>query len=313
MSNLAKEVSGRVLITHTDLDGLGCAIVYNKCFPGVVNNFVNYDKVNSVVNQTMSKFPNTPIMISDMSVSSETLAEEMDKRGKVELIDHHHTAEWLSKYEWALVNTTKSASMIMYEVMSTRFNIEDLLPLVTLIDNYDTWGGGPGPNSSAKRLNRLLGIYGIPRFYDRFYNKPSPKLNKTEELLLEIEEEKIDEFVKDVIKSASLAKDTNGNDYALISVDRYISEACHEVLKEFKDIEFVMAIDFVKNKVSLRGRGKINLGEMAKQMGGGGHKQAAGFQIKHGSQIRMLMACEGRCPVTERLEAIIKDVSQKGL
>jgi oligoribonuclease NrnB/cAMP/cGMP phosphodiesterase (DHH superfamily) len=307
--NLAKELSGRLLITHTDLDGVGCAIVYNKCFPGVANHFANYDGIDEMVTDLLASVPHdTPIMMSDLSIKTNELADRLQERGNFELVDHHPTAKWLMEgYQWALVNTEKSATMLMYEVMSTRFNIEDLLPLVTLVNNYDTWGGGAGPSEDAKALNRLLGILGIPRFLSRFLENSSVKLTDSEKLLLQLKEEEITKFISDVVKSASVSKDAGGNTYAMIAIDRFISEACHAVLEKYQNIEYVMAVDFIGNKVSLRGRGNLDLGKMAKNIGGGGHKQSAGFPIQHGSQLRMVLACQGTCPVTENLKSIIRD------
>jgi len=313
MSKLEKELTGRVLITHKDLDGLGCAIVYNKCFPGAVTNFSDYAEVNDVVKDLLETLPSkTPIMMSDLSLSDDSLCEEVDKRGNFELIDHHATAKWMAeKFEWALVDITKSATQLMFEVMSTRFMIEDLKPLVTLVNNYDTWGGGAGPSQEALKLNRLLSIYGIPRFFERFLANPSVKLTDTEEMLLEMREEEIKRYIASAVVSASVSKDAGGNTYAMIAIDRFISEACHEVLNHYPEIEYVMAVDFLANKVSLRGRGKLDLGKMARAVGGGGHRQSAGFPIQHGSQLRMVLACQGKCPVTDRLEDIIKSYDSK--
>ena len=307
--DLYNELSKRVLITHTDLDGIGCALVFNKCFPDVKNYFVSYREADKVTREVIKNDDTTSVMMSDMSLSDKELLETVNKRGNFEMIDHHITAKWIAeKYEWSLVDTSKSATMLMYEVMSTRFNIQDMLPLVELIDDYDTWGRGKGPSDEAKNLNRLLGIYGLDRFFRRFLNKSTTKLDKTEKLLLELEEEKIQDFIKAAVKSASISTDAMGNKYAMIVTDRYISETCNAVLAYYKEIEYVMSINFVANEVSLRGRGNINLGEMARGVGGGGHRQSAGFQIKHGSQLRMVLACQGSCPVTEQLKTIIKEM-----
>jgi oligoribonuclease NrnB/cAMP/cGMP phosphodiesterase (DHH superfamily) len=307
MSNLAKELTGRVLITHKDLDGLGCAVVYNKCFPGVANHFADYGEVNEVVRTIIDTVPaSTSIMLSDLSISNDELCDSINSRGKFEMIDHHPTAKWLGeKYKWALVDTSKSATATMYEVMSTRFNISDLAPFVKLVNNYDTWGGGAGPAPDALNLNRLLGIYGIARFFERFLLNTDINLTDTEKLLLELKEEEIAKYMSSVVNSATVSKDAGGNKYAMIAIDRFISEACNKVLDALPEIEYVMAVDFINNKVSLRGKGNVHMGNMAKAIGGGGHKQSAGFTIQHGSHLRMVLACQGKCPVTDRLESII--------
>lgn len=299
--------AGRTLVTHNDLDGVGCAIVYNKCFPGSFTKFSDYAEIEELIKQLIDG-SDIPIMLSDLSIKSEELCEKINKRGSFEMIDHHPTSKWIAeKYTWALVDTKKSATMLMYEVMATRFEIVDLLPLVKLIDNYDMWGGGKGPSKDALNINRLLGVYGVARFFGKFMDNPSVKLNSTDKLLLELKETEIQNYMEIVAKSAALSLDAQGNKYAMITVDRHISEACNRVLAEHEEIEYVMAIDFIANKVSLRGRGGLDLGMMAKSVGGGGHKQSAGFPIQHGSQLRMVLACQGECPVTERLEAIIND------
>lgn len=303
----------RVLVTHNDLDGVGCSIVYNKCFPGVLNNFTNYSDVNHVVQSIIeNNRDNLPIMLSDLSISNDDLCEALDKRGNFEMIDHHPTAKWMSeKYEWALVDTTKSATQLMFEVMKTRFNIDDLEPFVTLVNNYDTWGGGAGPSPAAIKLNRLLGVYGVDRFFNRFMINHSTKLTETEELLLELKDEEIERYMAAVVDSVTISKDPQGNKYAMIAIDRFISESCNKVLKAYPDAEYVMAVDFINSKVSLRGRGNVNLGQMAKAIGGGGHKQSAGFSIQHGSHLRMILACQGKCPVTDRLESIISNFGKE--
>ena len=301
----------RILITHTDLDGVGCALVYLKCFPGAMIKFTDYDSVEDEVMKVMS-IKDASIMLSDLSIKDKKLIKELDERGNFEMVDHHPTAKWIAnKYPWALVDTKKSATMLMYELMSQKFIIKDLLPLVTVIDNYDMWGYGEGPTKEAIDLNRLLGIYRIGRFLDKFIFNSSPKPDKVDTMLLEIREEEINEYLLSVVKSASISVDAGGHRYAMITADRYVSEACHAVLKSFLDIDYVMSIDFINNKVSLRGRrGKVDLGMMAKEVGGGGHKQSAGFPIKHGSQLRMVLQCNGKCIVTEKLEAIINELQK---
>lgn len=310
-AKLQPVVGGRVLVTHNDLDGAGCAIIYSKCFPVAIIHSTDYADVNRLVDEIVNKIDeDTHIMISDMSISDNKLADKLDERGHVELIDHHPTAKWLDKYPWALVDTTKSATWLMYDVMSTRFQIEDLKPFVDLVNDYDTWGGGKGPSKEAIRLNRLLSIYGYSRFLTRFMDSCSIKLTDAESLMLELKEEEIQRYIRAAVHSASLATDAQGNIYAMISVDRYISESCSRVLSSFKEVEYVMAVDFINNKVSLRGRGNLDLGKMAKDVGGGGHRKSAGFPIAHGSQLRMILTCQGKCPVTDRLEEVIKSYGE---
>ena len=94
------------LFTHTDLDGIGCAILAYLAFgrENVDVEFCNYDDVDEKVrnlivdHSTVSEYDR--IYITDISVREE-VAQIIDTwidRDKIWLFDHHGTAMWLNKY-----------------------------------------------------------------------------------------------------------------------------------------------------------------------------------------------------------------------
>jgi oligoribonuclease NrnB/cAMP/cGMP phosphodiesterase (DHH superfamily) len=290
----------RILITHTDLDGVTCAVLYAKCFPGTQVYFVEYDQVNEIVMQLVAEDMDTPIMISDMSVN-EDIAELLNVRGNVDLVDHHPTAKWLSvQYPWALCDISFSASHAMYRLLSEKFNIQDYKDLADIADDYDTWGHDTEPKPVSKDLTRLLGLLGQVRFFQRFLQIPSVTLSDTEIALIQLDTEWEQQYINDSLAQVSVAEDAEGNKYGLLAADRYVSVVCHEILKAIPELEYVLSLDFRKDKASVRSRGKVDVGAMAKSLGGGGHKKAAGFPLQQTTP-HIFFSCGGKCEYTDRL------------
>lgn len=288
----------RVLFTHTDLDGVGCAVIYAKCFPQVEVYFVDYNEVNETIMDFIVKnHQDMPhIMITDMSVNDD-VATLLNETGKVDLVDHHGTAKWLmDKYPWAYVSTDNCATKLLYDILSQTHHIEDYEPFVELVDNYDTWGHGTQPTEQAKDLSRLLYIIGKERFYKRFVLQATTHLSDVEESFLQIDKEKESQYINESIALCNILEDAQGYTYALLAADQYVSNVGHAVLQHYPDIEYVIMLDFRNEKASLRGRGNVDLGVMCKQIGGGGHKKAAGFPMSQ-SAVKLFLSCDPEtCP-----------------
>jgi oligoribonuclease NrnB/cAMP/cGMP phosphodiesterase (DHH superfamily) len=291
--NLTQE--RRILVTHTDLDGLGCAVVYGKCFPNAEVHFVDYDDVNEVVMQLLVDVqdvsPKPHIMITDMSVN-EYVAELLDSYGRVDLVDHHGTAKWMmDKYSWAYVNTDNCATQLLHSILSHTHHLDDLEHFVSVVDNYDTWGHGTQPTEEAHKLARLARILNHERFYKRFLLITDMHLSDVEEAILQIDQEKETQYIDESIHMVEMLVDPRGYRYGLLAVDRYTSTTGNAILQHYPELEYVLMLDFRRDKASLRGRGNIDLGEMCKLVGGGGHRRAAGFPMSQ-SASKLFLACD---------------------
>ena len=98
------------LFTHTDLDGVGCAILAYLAFgkENVAVEYCDYDDIDLRVSQFFIK--GNPekydkVFITDISIN-ENLAVAIDryaKSGLWQLFDHHQTALELNKYDWCNV------------------------------------------------------------------------------------------------------------------------------------------------------------------------------------------------------------------
>ena len=96
---------------HTDLDGVGCAILAYLAFgrENVDVEYCNYNDVDGKIREFY--LCGTPeeydaVYITDISVDEEVAAEinELVIAGQNwKLFDHHATALWLNRHEWSEV------------------------------------------------------------------------------------------------------------------------------------------------------------------------------------------------------------------
>jgi len=272
----------RVLITHNDLDGIGCAILFAKCFPDAAIVTTDYSRVNEVVEELLNREEDIDILISDISVN-EAMAERLDKHGKVGLLDHHDTAKWLSeKYHWAHVDSSKCGTRMVYEMFSQRFHLEDYAKFVDLVEDWDLWGQATGkdePGKDAVKLELLFGFLGHSRFFNMMVS--SPEVPEKYREVVEILWEKFYNYAEESIKLTQIHK-KDGYKFGICIAERYKSLVGHVLVKEL-DLEYVILLDPRRGQGSLRGKGNIHLGWLAKQAGGGGHRKAAGFPLGNNS------------------------------
>lgn len=286
------------LFTHTDLDGIGCGIVAAYAFKDLDIEYCNYDEIDNKVSKFIKEesFKYDKVFITDISVS-ENVAKEIEEYIPqiTKLIDHHATAKWLNKYSWASVNDLEpsfysseeqmksSGTSLFYKYLLNNYSIKDisLIQFVEKVRRYDTWEWSTKfDDLHAKKLNDLLYIIGRDKFIERFKENPSIEFTKGEELILEVEQYKIEEYIAQKVKQLQVIN-INGHKAGVVFAEQYSSQVGNELAKIFDVLDFIVLIDVANKKVSYRGiRDEIDLGkDIAKLFGGGGHPKAAGSQI----------------------------------
>lgn len=296
----------RILFTHNDLDGVGCAVIYNKCFPNVQTYFTDPMLINQDIADILSKEPaETPVMISDLSVN-EAVAQFLDERGNVELIDHHFTAERLTVYPWCLVDPTKCATLLMHDVMSTRFTLTDYMLFADLVDDYDRWGDGKGPVDQARDMSRLCFLMGQEEFLKRMIANSSTKFSEAEQFLVRVDKEAELKYIEESLPRVIGLVDPQGDSYGLLAAERYTSALGSEILHRIPNIEYIILLNYHDDRVQLRSRGKVDVGLIAQKCGGGGHHKAAGFPMFQGAY-KIFTSCDGsNCEIVQALNAKLK-------
>lgn len=316
------------LFTHTDLDGVGCAIVaYDLLGKDSVDvEFCENSEVDSKVTafldgSEVSDYDD--IIISDLSVS-DSVAQRIDNMMKsseityrVALLDHHISALPLNKYEWCKVNehypslpwkdgVVKSCGTLMVcdtlatnqtYIRSSEILLEKnyLWQFVNLVRSWDTWDwiGDAINGKSAKKLNDLFRLKGRDKFIEETIQKFESKtkfepFSKYDELLLEQHDVEINRYIAQ--KDSQMRKIiTQWGIAGYVFAEEYISQLGNQLCTLHPDIKFSIMIDMSYNSVSLRSaENGADVSEIAKHFGGGGHKHAAGFNFDKGLSSKVL-------------------------
>jgi nanoRNase/pAp phosphatase (c-di-AMP/oligoRNAs hydrolase) len=173
-----------------------------------------------------------------------------------------------------------------------------------LVDNYDTWGHGTQPTEKAKDLNRLLKMLGPEVFVSRFKAKASVKFNNIEEAIINTDKNMEEKYLQEAITYTQAMRDKDGNVFLLVAAEQYTSSLGNYLLQQFEEAEYVVILDMLHDKASLRSKGKVNVADLAKACGGGGHAKAAGF-LMNDTAVKAFWrcnSCEFRAQLGERRE-----------
>ena len=272
-----------IMFSHTDLDGIGGGILFKAALGQYAEvHYCNYDDVDEKINRVLDNIEEYEIdypfiLIADLGIKPET-AERLDRYyGKKRWLDHHRTnIELASKYDWATIDTERCGTKLVFdEFENIPRKYEDF---TNHVDDYDRW---VHKLPKSKDLNRLLYIIGINRFEDRFLFDERMDFNHSELLLLELEEENIERYTERVAKGMTIKYTMGDKKFGIAFAEKYHSEVAHNLMNQH-DLVAIALIDVNYRKISLRSKGDFNVGEIAKRLGGGGHKNAAGVSFKYG-------------------------------
>ena len=295
------------LFSHSDLDGIGCNILIRNigCNNDIEN--LNYSDINDRIKKFIileEYIGYDYIFITDISVNEEVaeLLEELHKYKdiKIVLLDHHITALWLNKYEWATVEENivndngaiekTSGTELLYKYLCdekelTGFNYffddnKTIADLVMQIKRYDTWlWNTKYKDNKPKQLNDLFYILGKDRFIDMIeeYDYNVNNFINDNSLLLTLEQEKIDKYIFKK-NSEIILRNINGYKVGIVFADRNQSELGNKLSEANKELDLIAMIgtDTISYRTS---RDYINCSEFAKLFNGGGHPKASGSQI----------------------------------
>ena len=296
------------LFTHTDLDGVGCAILAKLAF-GANNadiTFCNYDDVNDLVSDFVPTklLPDDMCHITDIRVSDELAKEINENMTQFYLLDHHPTALGLNKYDWCKVviedeetHIKTSGTEMYYEWLTENgYLIEDefIHKFVELVRNYDTWRWSTLGDDGliCKQVNDLYYLYGREKFMkwamSEICDKVFPRLYAADELVLSMKQNEIDEYVEKKNKQIRVM-DMFGHVCGFVFAERFFSELGNRLCQMHPEIDFVAMID-MDGTVSYRTvKENIDLGnDVAKLFGGGGHPKAAGSQFSNEIKMKLI-------------------------
>lgn len=301
------------LFTHTDLDGIGCAILAYLAFgrENVDIEYCDYSNVNDKVGDFFVKgspVEYNAVFITDISINNELAIYITNEASepRVHLFDHHATALGLNKYDWCEVSVMNdtldiktSGTELFYTYLRRHEQFDHLSvnvignidEFVDIVRDYDTWRwkelGKEG--IVCKQMNDLFYIYGREMFIDwaldqiltlKFYRGISvfPIYSEKDMALLDQKQKDIDIYIEEKNKQLFHRVDEIGHTYGVVFAERYFSELGNRLCELNTDLAYIAMIDISSGTVSYRTiRDDIDVGgEIAHAYGGGGHPKAAG-------------------------------------
>lgn len=263
-------------ISHNDLDGLGCGVLIKKFMPGNIKTaYLGYDDIDRYIEENYHYYDR--IIITDVSPqygTVEMLAGEKD----VLIIDHHASSDALKDFHFTHHDITKCATMLTYEYLLQKgFKAEEYEEFACCINDVDMWFL---KREDSLKMSVLFNLMGITRMEERFLSTPYTTFTDTEKLMITLEEERRDNYIKKAMRNIETIKDKDGLTVTVVFAESYASELGNYIISE--DIsDYVMLINAQSKKVSLRSRKDVDIRHIAERNGGGGHKNAAAFSIKN--------------------------------
>ena len=285
------------LFTHTDLDGVSCEILGKIAFEEDIDvvrcNYGDIDaKVEEFINSTEEY---DKLFITDISVNKEIADKLLSVSDKVILLDHHKTALWLNEYPYALVQVEDESigkmcgAYLFYEYLKKNHKEFDDTPALKLfidyVRMYDTWEWKEKyDNIIPKRLNDLMYIDGPNEFIDKMVYRLGNNLfilDDTDLMKLQIEQTYINSYITQ--KNETLMVNDNlfpGYTVGITFADKYISELGNKLCELHPELDFVVLINMSTLTVSYRTvKDDLDLSDIAKGFGGGGHPKASGSRF----------------------------------
>ena len=284
---------------HTDNDGfLSAALVANfkpqkadmKYVP------INYDKPFPMDDIEEGE----EVWILDYHIPPEQMDVLLDRTRNVVWIDHHETA--IKKYQAYQMSVEKlpikgirdvrlaGCALTWLYILGYTVNqyfampkLDEYPKVIDLVDNWDTWGHGSGPNLQAKLFNAGSQIHDTEptgAFWKECLSVTGNKITTTIQegaIVTAYKKQHAEEYCK-----ASLCwADLDGYRCAILNIGMAGRDWFESVCANHVDIFVTIVFNGEKWLCTLYSNSpEIHVGEIAKGYGGGGHPGAAGFECE---------------------------------
>lgn len=284
------DLTNTALLTHRScLDGSTCSIVF--CAAGGNKNNIRFsspshDKSDEAFLDLYENWDG-PIIVADLSVSY-NVALTVSLSAEVYLLDHHKSAIPLDEFSWCEieVDNHRAGGKMLFDFLydNVRYNSDpcfrDLKDLVEAADDHDRWIKEIPESDTLATLHNVLGQ---KRFINRFLKTPELSLTENERYVLNLEDEKREEYIKNAKKNLSIVnKSIDGKQIkvAYLLANKHQSRLGHAIYEDVElDIDVVIMIS--NRSISMRSRPNcpLDLSMVAKKFNGGGHLHAGGMSL----------------------------------
>lgn len=295
-------MNGTILLTHTDLDGMG-NLILGRLFqkklgiddflsvdygfeekPEILERLLSYDKV----------------IITDLSPSETFFKKLKEKCTEVRGYDHHETSSYFSAYEGCVYDSSRCGTKIFWEEYVK--NIVKRYPsmlkdFIDRVNTYDMWKENSPLWEDAVGLNSVL--YAMKNYQirdnevasnDVFVTLTLRKIAESgrddwfwterESRLIQIGKEKEERAYQKAKEEMQIRVDQKDRNFGIIKLSTKISLVCSRILREKSGLDYIICINTfggITGKLSIRTRDdKFNLNDLAMAHG---HPASAGAVI----------------------------------
>lgn len=299
----------RILVTHTDLDGAGCYVVFSVYYADESGNITVIcsgiekidENIRKIIDSEDFDKDNTEIIIADICPTKSMLTEMIERGINFRIFDHHASSKWATQMTDKAVITSEnnqSGTSLLYQYLCTCDNgqsfgsIPGLDEFVDTVRSYDTYEWKQTNNIKAKDLCILFFLLGMNRFTDEYIKRYSssgsihvyetdliypghqPYIDSKKEQTQAI----IDATTPDRIMTIMVNDRKVAVMFFMDGMDT--SELSYQFLIKYTEYDVFLTINMGGKNIQYRTQSDIDLTEeFAIPMGGGGHPKAAGSPI----------------------------------
>ena len=236
------------------------------------------------------------VWVVDFSYPRDVLLRMADDAEQLLVLDHHRTArQQLDGLPFCVFDETKSGAMLVWEYIRDNWmELSDERRLVEYVQDRDLW---KWELPHSREVNAAL--FALPKDTSEWSTAARNLdwlIDKGHAILSHIRM-----VVGNTVEKCAIDVEVNGLDFSVVNSSVYVSEIGEELLKDCDVAVIWCQLGNGKYLMSLRSRGNIDVSEMAKRIGGGGHKNAAGAVTdKH--PLELLATLSQRSGEDERAE-----------
>lgn len=279
-----------VIVYHAHCaDGIGAAWAAHCEFPYADVIPAGYQKELS--EEFLQSITNAVVLIVDFSFDADNMRRICERAKYVELLDHHITA--LQKlvgfeaenFDMSSCKTERSGCGIVWEWL---YGNEPMPPLLAHVEDRDLWLFKL-PDTKQVMAGFFSYEIGLDVF-DLYAYRTAP-LKAAGEVALRIENQQ----VTSIIKHCKREWNVQGYKIAVVNCNgMFASEVGSRLAATYDFVITYFDDDTGGRKFSLRSKGDVNVANLCKKFGGGGHKNAAGFTdfVEYHSLTRLLTFME---------------------
>lgn len=234
------------------------------------------------------------VVIVDFSFKRDVILKMREQANTLLILDHHKTAQKeLEGLEYAIFDMERSGAGLAWDYyfgdQPIAFTSQNRPILVDYIEDRDLW---KFKRTNSKEINALFQSYDIDLKtwigeVSKLDDRPFDQLVSEGTAILR----KQDSLVKAICANAKLAfvgKENFKYQLPYVQTSVLMSEVCDQMIKNFPDFPgsfYSFERKDGKIQYGLRSRGDFDVSVIAKQYGGGGHKNAAGFELDKGIEL----------------------------